>query len=395
MFTFNKTFSFSSKTWQNEKTVFVTANLCQEMAGREWPFWKSNSLILLNHTKDHTTDLQLNLNSRIYYLDTNFSLFEMFKYQPSNLLHTEQIIGNTLSDGFVPSTQFIWNRRSNLSSVYLGVIYGGYPPIVWKENNTGLIKGMYAVIFSALQEKLQFKYTLHHQEDGVWGNLQTNGSFNGMFGKIQSGKINLSIADTTITIGRSQFFDFSLPIISQHKKLITRKPTENFDYSSYLSVFSVPFWTTLAISALLLVLFMFGILSINSDHQKQKSYCLVRAFTFVTLSLFGREIFWLNTKWSGKILHLVIVIWGFLVAVSYNAILTSVLVSSTAVQSIDSLEDLLSSTDYTLILKADGSTRDHFANALENTIGTLTHLGQIGLDQFSVAGKHQQSLKLS
>ena len=342
---------------------------CRGLTVKDWVFWKNNPLILLPHTKGVASDMNINFNSRIYSLDLNYSLFEIFKYHTMSSSYALQYIGNTASSSFVKNAQYIWSRRSNLSDVNLQIIYGGYPPFIWEEKESQNVKGFYGEIFFALHEKLQFQYTLHRQRDNVWGAIQKNGLYTGLFGELQSGRINWSIADTTITQERAEAFDFSLPITEQHKKLITRKPLEEFNYSSYLMVFTSEFWIALIASIIILTLFMFLILFISSDQNEQKSNCLTKAFAFTTLSLFGRELFSFDTKLSGKIICLVIVMWGFLVSASYNAILTSVLASSTSVQSIDSLEDLLKSRAYTLILKSDGSTRDYFGKAKEGSTG--------------------------
>ena len=320
-------------------------------------------------TESIAKDLSMHLNSRVYHLDSNFSLYEIFQYQSWNTSYVKQKIGDTSTRDFTKNSDYIWKRRSNLNSTQLAIIYGNYPPLTWKGNNSVDVRGLYGEIFFALQEKLLFQYTIHHQEDNMWGTLQENGSYSGMFGQIQNGKMNWSIADTTITWERSEFFDFSIPIMRQHRRLVTRKPIENFDSLSYVGVFSSQFWIALLVSGFVLVLLMFWILLINPLHDQDKSSCLAQAFAFIVLSLFGREIFSLDTNWSGKILCLVVVVWGFLISVSYNAILTSFLASAITVQSLDSLEDLLASNDYTLFLKADGSIRDYFARATENSTG--------------------------
>ena len=348
----------------------MAATPCHGLAEKEWTFWNKNVLILMPNGDGMVADLQMNLNSRIYYLDSNFSFFEIFKYHPLQLDYVEQKICDSANTDAVKNYDFIWKRRSNLSGLHLQIIYINYPPLVWKGSSSRDVRGLYGEIFYALQEKLHFQYTIHHQEDNQLG-TQANGSYSGLFGQIQSRKMNWSIADTTMTLERSEFFYFSLSLVQQHKKLVIRKPNEDFNYLWYLSVFIVQFWIVIIISAIVLSLFLFWIILMSSNHNKHKSTCLTQALAFTWLLLFGREIFSLNTNCAGKIICLVMVVWGFLISVSYNATLTSVLASSTTLPSIGSLEDLLSSRDYTLILKADGSARDYFEKAQENSIGKL------------------------
>jgi hypothetical protein len=79
----------------------------------------------------------------------------------------------------------------------------------------------------------------------------------------------------------------------------------------------------------------------------------------------------LDGSWSGKFLFLTVLFWGFLISVSYNAILTSVMATSRMSPPITSLEEMLQSPDYTLALRPSGSVRDFFQSAPNNTLGTV------------------------
>ena len=98
---------------------------------------------------------------------------------------------------------------------------------------------------------------------------------------------------------------------------------------------------------------------------------LTAAFLFAMSSLFCRESFIIKTNWSGKILFLVGLFWGFLIFASYNEILTSVLAYSSPPAPIGSLEEMLESSDHTLVFRKSGSTRKFFETAPENSIGSI------------------------
>ena len=105
----------------------------------------------------------------------------------------------------------------------------------------------------------------------------------------------------------------------------------------------------------------------DDKHQLNQ---LGAAISFTMLSLFCREIFVLHANWSGKFLFLVVLFWGFLISISYNAILTSVLTYSTP-KFIGSLEEILISPDYTILFRASGTTRGYFENAPDNSTGNI------------------------
>jgi Ligated ion channel L-glutamate- and glycine-binding site len=369
-------FRFLNKTWNNELNkelnIFVALSPCKELTFKHWTFWRNNSLFLLPETKYIATNLKLNLNSRIYYLDSSLSVFEIFKYQQEDISNVEQKIGNANSTELLSKTSFIWERRSNLTKVCLHVIYIEKSPFIIAGNESQKLKGFFGEIFHTLQENLGFKYVLHHRKDNIYGPLQTNGHYSGLLGDIQLGKSNWSVSDVTPTSSRSETFDFSIPLMNPVRKIVTRRPSENFDTSSYFIVFSNNFWIVLIFSAIMLVFFMYWILRLDSVDDKYQSNWLAAAFSFTMLSLVCRESYVLDASWSGKILFLSVIFWGFLISVSYNAILTSVLASSKT-SPINSLEEMLESK-YTLIFRSSGVIRDFFEKGTENSVGKLGFL---------------------
>jgi hypothetical protein len=360
------------KTWNNELNIFVSLSPCKELIFKHWTFWRNNSLFLLPETKYIAANLNLNLNSRIYYLDLSLSLFEIFKYQQEDITNVRQKIGNANSTELLSRTGFIWERRSNLTKVCLNIIYIEKSPFIIAGNESRKLKGFFGEIFHTLQENLGFNYVLHCRKDNIYGPLQTNGHYSGLLGDIQMGKSNWSISDMTITSGRKETFDFSSPLLNFGKKIVTRRLTENFDTSAYFIVFSNNFWIVLFISAVILVFFMYWILRLDSVDDKYQSNWLAAAFSFTMLSLVCRESVVLDASWSGKILFLTVLFWGFLLSVSYNAILTSVLASSSSPIPINNLEELFESP-YTLVMRNTGMVREFLKNGQSNSIGELFH----------------------
>ena len=129
--------------------------------------------------------LQMNFNSRIYHLSSNQTLYETFKYRIHDSNIIEQKIGDVYLTDFFAGFSSIWERRSNLSSVHLDIIYVNNPPLITVVlNGTERVSGIFGEIFHTLQEKLKFSYALHFQEDNLWGYVLQNGSYSGLFGQI-------------------------------------------------------------------------------------------------------------------------------------------------------------------------------------------------------------------
>jgi hypothetical protein len=139
------------------------------------------------------TSLQLNLNSRVYHLDEEEQLHEIYRYNLEDTNYTYKSLGNVKSTDFHQIVKYIWERRTDLSTIHLNIIYVNYHPFTMV-NHPQDVKGYLGELFLMVQEKLQFKYSLSEQIDKCWGSLLDNGSYTCMFGKIQKGESNWSIA---------------------------------------------------------------------------------------------------------------------------------------------------------------------------------------------------------
>ena len=87
------------------------------------------------------------------------------------------------------------------------------------QNPTGYL----SELFLLLQEKLQFKYNLTKHVD-CYGEKLSNGSYSCMYGTLQRGESNWSIADCAETVKLSSTFDL------KHSTLVFAK--ENRDETS-------------------------------------------------------------------------------------------------------------------------------------------------------------------
>jgi hypothetical protein len=313
--------------------------------------------------------LQLRVNSRIYYLDEYQWLHEIYRFNLEDLNYTQFKLGQASSSLLKRNLSYIWERRSNLSTTHLNVIYINYKPFTMITKRPLQIDGYLGELFVLLQEKLKFNFTLTEHEADCWGSNTGNGTYNCMFGKLQSGQSSWSLAESTETEERSLTFDFSRPLFQQPKRILTRRPLEDLNGASYIAVFTDQFWLVLFISALVLSSMLYWILKCGSKSKNNLNNSFSEAICFTLLSLGCRELTALKASCSGKILILIILCWGFLISCSYNAILTSTLAVSKITPTIRSLDDLLNSKEYNLVLRRAGSTTDYFKNAPNDTTG--------------------------
>jgi hypothetical protein len=178
---------------QNYSSVIVAFYPCQQLSKVHWTFWRLNSLILLPQTFFLANSLQLNLNSRVYYLDEEDRLHEIYRYNLDDINYTYKALGNTSSRDFHHTVKYIWERRTDLSTIHINIKYINFYPFTMVKHPQE-VQGFLGELFLMVQEKLQFKYHLSEQIDKCWGSLLDNGSYSCMFGKIQQGESNWSIA---------------------------------------------------------------------------------------------------------------------------------------------------------------------------------------------------------
>jgi len=358
---------------QNHSSVILAFSACtKQLSNLHWTFWRKNSLILLPQTLFIANSLQLNLNSRVYSLDEDLSLHEIYRYNLEDKNYTYTNLGKTNSTDFPENVKYIWERRSNLSTVHLNVLYINYIPYNMIEPPRKP-EGYLAELFLILQERLQFKYNLKNCGD-CWGEKLGDGNYTCMYGELQRGKGNWTIADCAETTELSLTFDFSMPLIFLPKKIVTRRPLEDLNGNAYMNVFNKTFWIVLIASTVVLSFFLHRILKMEQRKDTQRQSSFVDVVCFTILSLCCREINAMKANCAGKMLIIIILCWAFLISSAYNAILTSELSVPKVSPPIKSFEDLLESKDYHLVLRKIGSTYDYFKTAPEHSTGITLDL---------------------
>ena len=178
---------------QHRSLVIVAFLSCQQLSNIHWTFWRNNSLILLPQAIFIADSLQLNINSRVYHLDTQEQLHEIYRYNLDDRNYSYKPVGNKNSTEFHQTVKYIWDRRTDLSTIHLNIIYIHYHPFTMIKPPQEMI-GYLGELFNLLQEKLKFKFDVTERVDKCWGRMLDNGSYSCMFGKIQRGESNWSIA---------------------------------------------------------------------------------------------------------------------------------------------------------------------------------------------------------
>ena len=118
--------------------TLIAIQSCKELTLLPSQYWKNISIILLPQSHWIAKDLQLNIDSRVYSMDPNQQIYEMYKVNPWDTSIIENKIGQINNSVDLAATKNIWERRSNLSSLHLTIIYADMWPnsAVNKVSNT-------------------------------------------------------------------------------------------------------------------------------------------------------------------------------------------------------------------------------------------------------------------
>ncbi|KAL2082902.1 hypothetical protein ACEWY4_020675 [Coilia grayii] len=140
--------------------------------------------------------------------------------------------------------------ESSMHGVTIKVVTLLEEPFVMVAENilgqTKRYKGFSIDVLDALSRILGFKYDIYQVEDGKYGSLLPNGSWNGMIGELIGKKADVAISAITITPERESVIDFSKRYLDYSVGILMRKSQENINIFSLLAPFDLAVWACIA-----------------------------------------------------------------------------------------------------------------------------------------------------
>ncbi|PAA48797.1 hypothetical protein BOX15_Mlig002395g2 [Macrostomum lignano] len=120
------------------------------------------------------------------------------------------------------------------------------PPFVIKKTD-GTFEGYSIDMLKNLATNMNFNYTLVEQTDGIYGTLQSDGTWNGMMGALASGVADMAIGPITVTAQREQIADFTVPIYDYVSlQILLLQPTSSKgDQTFFLKAFTWDVWVSI------------------------------------------------------------------------------------------------------------------------------------------------------
>ena len=244
----------------------------------------------------------LRLNTKLVFYaweEDHFVLKE--RYAVRGIVVESDISNWTESVGFKVEKPQIWERRTNLlgsdvkvASVHLLPLHELY----FEDANyeTGKItggSGFFIEPLNYLAKKLNFTLVFSTPEDGKFGAVDGNGTWNGLMGMVLAGEADLAAAALTRTEERDAVTAFSITLLQEESTLaapMSSKHATNFWV--YVDIFPASTW---AMCGLMIAVIASGFTiihasGINSLRETNKSSGRVDIFNAMGLSALGSTV---------------------------------------------------------------------------------------------------------
>lgn len=302
---------------------------------------------------DITSDLhlKLRLDTRLFLytsMKETIQLKEMYAINRKKIVQTVGTWKETT--GLTVSTESIWERRTNLEGMLIKVAtvsYPGFHELHYDKAGESITggNGLFLEPFNILTKKLNFTVKYVTSNDGQYGALTKNGTWNGLIGMLQNEEADIAAAMLSVTQARGNVVSFSSAIAEEVVTLVSGPNIEpDTNPWIYVEIFPNSVWY---VSCAMIICISICFVAIdysgmNSMHDKFDS----EKFTLMNglgLSLtFFRQIYYdVNIKsQSTRILFFLSAITAYLLYIHYTAHLTAT--STTAKKSqISSFTDVM------------------------------------------------------
>nr|XP_022344463.1 ionotropic receptor 25a-like isoform X2 [Crassostrea virginica]XP_022344464.1 ionotropic receptor 25a-like isoform X2 [Crassostrea virginica] len=237
---------------------------------------------------------------------------------------------------------------------YKIVVVPTYPPfIIHKGNNS--FDGYCIDLLHEIQNILKFDYELYTSPDGLVGNMDDKGHWNGIVKELMEKRADIAIGPISVMAERENVIDFTVPYYDLvGLTILLKKPEFDYELFKFLIVLDENVWLCIIASYFLFsgLLYAFDKLSPYSYQNNREKYQNVspepRIFTikegiwFCMMSLTPQGGGEAPRALSGRLIAATWWLFGFIVIATYTANLAAFLTVSRLDEPIKSLDDLSS-----------------------------------------------------
>ena len=181
---------------------------------------------------------------------------------------------------------------------------------------------MFVELLDTLQMFMNFTYVINRPSDGVFGNLQPNGTWTGVIGQLQVKNADIGLSDLSVTEQRSKVVDFTNGIFISSNKLYMKTPRRSLSWTTFSEVFDDLFMGSLMLEFITLSVIFFAIFYFVNNETTIGAGTSISTVFLCHLAL---TIPVSPSRIPGRILVLTVCLSGALVFWSWNAGLISLL----------------------------------------------------------------------
>ncbi|XP_062861752.1 glutamate receptor ionotropic, delta-1-like [Trichomycterus rosablanca] len=204
-------------------------------------------------------------------------------------------------------------------------------------------KGFSIDVLDALAKILGFKYEIYQVEDGKYGSLQPNGSWDGLIGELTKKKADLAISAITITPERESVVDFTKRYLDYSVGILMSKSVEKLSIFSLLAPLDLSVWVCIGatVPVMGVVIFILRRVQAVCSHQPASANASLLNTMWVVYGAFAQQ--GVESVVSSVSVRIALGSWWLftlIVCSSYTANLTVYLSTNRLDNTIRSLQDL-------------------------------------------------------
>ncbi|EFO98729.1 CRE-GLR-3 protein [Caenorhabditis remanei] len=228
-------------------------------------------------------------------------------------------------------------------------------------------------IFVKIANILKFTYTIQKVRDNAYGSKESNGKWSGMVGELQRGDADLAVASLTISYGRSEVIDFTVPYMHLGISILFKKPRiTDSDWFKFMDPLSTQVWIMTFASYFVVSIAIWIIAKISPYEQFERDedngqykpvdnqFSLRNSFWFTVCSLMQQGSELCPRAASTRLLTGIWWFFALILISSYTANLAAVLTTRRMETPIENADDLAAQTKIKYGTLGRGSTMSFF-----------------------------------
>ncbi|XP_078051605.1 ionotropic receptor 25a-like isoform X2 [Augochlora pura] len=227
-----------------------------------------------------------------------------------------------------------------------------HPPFVMFDKQKNEYYGFCIDLLNEIKEMVGFQYEIRESEDGLYGNLNPDHSWNGMMKELITKRADIALGSLWVTAERERIVDFTVPfydLVGLSIMMLKTKTTTSL--FKFLTVLESEVWfcilaAYLFTSVLLWVFDRWSPYSYQNNREKyrdddeKREFNLRECFWFCMTSLTPQGGGEAPKNLSGRLVAATWWLFGFIIIASYTANLAAFLTVSRLEIPIETLEDL-------------------------------------------------------